>query len=217
MSQPVKIICPLCYSSDLNMYMQGLSNSSAGAMSMPAGNVATNNMELKCNACGHVFKPGDGKLSQEAYVASTTSTVTSVNPDILKNANAPDPGEVLRIMQTHGKLNAVKFVKDYTNWGLKEAKDYVDRLDGSDAIPGKKGCFIATACYGDYDAPEVQRLRVYRDQVLATSKAGRLFINVYYRSSPPLARWLSRSPQRQDWVRRKVLHPLLRRIDNDPG
>jgi hypothetical protein len=212
MSEPVKIICPHCYSADLNMYMQGLSGTGGGTMSMPAGNVTTNNMELKCNACGHIFKPGDGKLSQEApaVTARTMPVFTASNPDILENANAPDPYEVMRILQTHGKLNAVKFVKDNTGWGLKASKDYVERLEGGNSRPGKKGCFIATACYGDYDAPEVRQLRLYRDQVLSASMAGRLLINVYYRCAPPLARWLSRSEHRRQWVRYWVLGPLLR-------
>lgn len=216
MSEPVKIICPLCYSSNLNMYMEGLNSNIAGSMTMPAGNVDSNNMELKCNACGHTFKPGDGKLSQEPDTqnSSHAAPVTGTQPDILHGANMPDPEEVLSIIQTHGKINAIKFVKDNTGWGLKESKDYVDSLDGRSVVPGmKKGCFIATACYGDYDTPEVLRLRQYRDQTLSASLPGRLFIRLYYLLSPPLAHWLSRSEQRRAWVRRHFLTPLLRWLD----
>lgn len=206
MSEPVKIICPLCYSPDLNMYMKGLGGTAAGTMSMPSGNVATNNMELKCNACGHVFQPGDGKLSQDV----STPSAPQAGAAFTANTDAPDPKEVLLILQTHGKLHAIKFVKDNTGWGLKESKDYVDSLDGSNAATGKKGCFIATACYGSYDAPEVRQFRQYRDQVLAASVPGRLFIRAYYLCAPPLARWLSRSDGRQLWVRRHLLQPMLR-------
>ena len=51
----------------------------------------------------------------------------------------------------------------------------------------KEGCYIATAVYGDYDAPEVMVLRKFRDDVLKKSQAGRLFIKIYYALSPKMA------------------------------
>ncbi len=73
-------------------------------------------------------------------------------------------------------------------------------------------CYIATACYGDYDHPDVQTFRRYRDKVLLPSRWGRLFVTVYYMLSPPIAgrlghvRWLS------GLVRRRFLEPLASRI-----
>lgn len=52
---------------------------------------------------------------------------------------------------------------------------------------GGGGCFIATAAYGSYMAPEVQLLRDFRDSYLITNPAGRAFVNAYYALSPPLA------------------------------
>jgi tetratricopeptide (TPR) repeat protein len=49
------------------------------------------------------------------------------------------------------------------------------------------GCYIATAVYGSYDAPEVLCLRRFRDEILAASIFGRLFIRLYYFLSPPIA------------------------------
>lgn len=71
--------------------------------------------------------------------------------------------------------------------------------DGKDAKSG--GCFIATAAFGSDSAPEVVRLRQFRDQVLSRSAGGRLFIEAYYYVSPPLAGWLTRHPQAAGYVR----------------
>ncbi|GHV32937.1 hypothetical protein FACS18949_05550 [Clostridia bacterium] len=51
-------------------------------------------------------------------------------------------------------------------------------------------CYVATAVYGDYDAPEVRVLRGFRDNTLKRGVFGRLFIRVYYALSPPLAKKL---------------------------
>ena len=70
--------------------------------------------------------------------------------------------------------------------------------------PAKKGCYIATAVYGSYDAPEVMTLRCFRDQKLDKSWAGRQFIRVYYRLSPSLASRLQHWPKVNAWVRRRL-------------
>jgi len=58
---------------------------------------------------------------------------------------------------------------------------------GSRTGSGSGGsCYIATMAYGDYDHPQVLVLRKFRDEVLTKSKAGNLFINLYYRTSPKL-------------------------------
>lgn len=50
------------------------------------------------------------------------------------------------------------------------------------------GCYIATCVYGSYNCPEVYRLRRYRDYYLKERKLGRLFIKMYYVTSPSLVK-----------------------------
>lgn len=55
------------------------------------------------------------------------------------------------------------------------------------------GCFIATAAYGSYFAPEVLELRSFRDYVLLPNPLGRLFVSAYYKVSPPVANLVAKS------------------------
>lgn len=67
-------------------------------------------------------------------------------------------------------------------------KDDYERLYSMDDLSKTQGigCFIATCVYGSYDCPEVWVLRRFRDNVLAKSEPGRLFIELYYRWSPEI-------------------------------
>lgn len=51
------------------------------------------------------------------------------------------------------------------------------------------GCYVATAVYGSYDCPQVWTLRRYRDNTLAETWYGRVFIRTYYAVSPTIVKW----------------------------
>ncbi len=77
---------------------------------------------------------------------------------------------------------------------------------------GNGPCFIASAVYGDPQAPEVCTLRRFRDERLMTHAVGRAAVAFYYATSPPVAFVLSRSP-RASLAVRKVLDAIVDRVE----
>lgn len=77
--------------------------------------------------------------------------------------------------------------EDIANENLESSKNINIKKQNSQSSKKKEGCYIATAVYGDYDAPEVLVLREFRDKVLKKTKLGCLFIKIYYVISPKLA------------------------------
>lgn len=67
--------------------------------------------------------------------------------------------------------------------------------------PKPSGCYIATAVYGSYEAPEVMILREFRDNVLQNTWLGRAFIKFYYAVSPALAVRLRNTTTLNHWVK----------------
>lgn len=76
----------------------------------------------------------------------------------------------------------------------------------------KTGCFIATTCYGDYDAPEVLILRKYRDECLLTNWLGILFVKSYYAISPSIAKCIEDSDKMKSLIRNHFLRPIVKQI-----
>jgi hypothetical protein len=72
----------------------------------------------------------------------------------------------------------------------------------------KEGCFIATACYNDYDHPIVRQLRNFRDCFLDQKEWGRKFISFYYRHSPRYARLIENNNLRKYFVKIFLIMPL---------
>lgn len=87
---------------------------------------------------------------------------------------------IKKISGKEAKEQAAKFIKAYS--------DNIKKFDSGFNPPevSTSGCYIATAVYGSYDCPQVWTLRRFRDNILATTWYGKLFIRMYYAISPSL-------------------------------
>lgn len=74
----------------------------------------------------------------------------------------------------------------------------------------RSDCFIATAAIGTSNHEDVASLRRFRDDVLLESRLGRLFVWLYYSTSPPIARWIASGHYRRTIVRRLCVEPAAR-------
>lgn len=69
------------------------------------------------------------------------------------------------------------------------------------AQDNKGKCFIATAAFESELSEDVIFLRKFRDAYLLKSKAGKLFIFVYYLTSPAVARLINKFPKSKPSIR----------------
>lgn len=79
--------------------------------------------------------------------------------------------------------------------------------------PAKKGgdcgCFIATAAYGTDTAEEIDILREFRDEILLSNSLGAKFVSFYYRTSPPIAEFISQRNVLRTIVREAFVAPIV--------
>ena len=73
---------------------------------------------------------------------------------------------------------------------------------------GGGGCFIASAAYGTPMASDINALRHFRDAYLLTTPLGTLFVDGYYRTSPPIADFVANHPAAATMVR-AALTPVV--------
>lgn len=70
------------------------------------------------------------------------------------------------------------------------------------------GCFIATAAYGSPMVEEIEVLREFRDQYLLTNPVGETLVELYYKTSPPIADFIDDHPALKPVVR-AALVPVI--------
>jgi hypothetical protein len=133
-------------------------------------------------------------------------------------AKATCPIGVLRVGQSVLVAADGKATQGNSNYGAEVFSGTLDLVPSNNRDQGvllpltiadnKTNCFIATAAYGSYLEPNVMVLRRWRDRWLLTNGPGRAFVAWYYRTSPPIAAFISRHA----WARvatRAALTPIV--------
>lgn len=153
---------------------------------------------------GHINPPGphlrkvkDGWKPAEGYVW------TKSNPDNKWEVKKePPPGPNLRKGTENGTWQPAEgYVWTNSNpdnkWEVKKKP-----------VPSSGWCFIATACSGSYDHPDVLILRQLRDDYLLKRDWGRRFVQTYYHRSPPIADFISQRKMIRTSVSLLLIKPL---------
>lgn len=119
-------------------------------------------------------------------------------------------------VKAYYSASPTSFLSDYSNevsqtigtkaYGTSsnEIYDYPEAITAYPNLPNK-GCFIATAAYGYYSAPQVQALREFRDKYLMTNTPGRAFVGWYYTYGPFAAQFINDHPGLKPVVRVALL------------
>jgi hypothetical protein len=141
---------------------------------------------------------------QEADVANEVGRARMLGE--VNAYHGPDVADIERQIADAGRLSGAPtgwhLVGPFMGW-IQPEQDLGKLRSAVEA----ETCFIATACCGSPDAPEVVVLRAYRDAVLAQHRPGRALMRAYYRASPPPARVIARHRRLRTAVRRTLVAP----------
>ena len=78
-------------------------------------------------------------------------------------------------------------------------------------------CYIATAAYGTDTAKEIDILREFRDTVLLPNGLGAKFVSFYYKTSPPIADFISQHEILKAVVRECFIDPIVKILSRTHG
>lgn len=169
-----------------------------------------------------VVHPPEGEFKEESetFFASVNQNadrflkaLRQINPEAARQCDA-----TLRKSQSAASSQLKKAIEQKEDFrqcyeGLKRQSEEYTKAENTKAekrLSGKQeGCFVATACYEDYDHPVVMELRRFRDECLEASMAGQTFVRWYYQWSPAFARLVARSRILKVLARVLIVAPAL--------
>jgi len=152
-----------------------------GDYEIAANFIAQYDLTIDSTDGGVVTTPGEGTFTYD--------------PDMVVELVAtPDVG--YRFVNWTGNVDTIADV---------EAKETTITMEGNYRISASfeetGGCFIATAAYGTPMVEEIQVLRKFRDEYLLTNQLGQALVGLYYKVSPPIAKFITEHPSLKPIVR----------------
>ena len=138
----------------------------------------------------------------------------------LKNSGALDVGvcwkcgdsPIKKVHQFNSDHISYFICESCYNKGRSFQKQHLGYAKGTDSSSTK--CYIATVCYGDINAIQVQQFRRFRDEVMIKSYFGKVFIRLYYFLSPSIAKLLQHTPKLNALIKIYILNVILKYIEN---
>ena len=151
--------------------------------------------------------------SDDLYIKVTSAVVSSAVNAIVEiinmkqelaigNTNELKPiiSAAISAMGIIGNIDMDTMTSQYYNSNSSTLISMNRRLNPSD----DGACYIATMAYGDYEHPQVQILRHFRDLYLAQRNWGKWFINTYYKYSPKLVERLKNHTLINKFIRKSL-------------
>lgn len=125
--------------------------------------------------------------------------IIQLSVELWKNAiNKISKREIKNMLESQSSKQDVKNIIQQIEIKIKKYDNSYNVESNSIPEQSSGGCYVATAVYGSYDCPEVWTLRRYRDNQLAQTWYGRLFIHTYYAISPTIVKWFGDT----EWFKR---------------
>ena len=157
--------------------------------------------EEKTYLAENVYLNEDGSVSLSSPATSGTTYTVEMKRYRVRNGGARVDEDVLIPMSATYSASAAEPTPTPTS-SVTPVPTPTPSGDGGSAQQG--GCYVATAVYGSYDCPEVWTLRRFRDEVLAETWYGRLFIRLYYAVSPTAVKLFGESEWFQNFFRARL-------------
>jgi hypothetical protein len=140
-----------------------------------------------------------------AVAARTQTTIFATVTAVLDSSVAPRQGSANESAFSNVVSQNLGQTQDSAISNI--INDFPEPISANPDLKGG-GCFIATAAFGFYSAPQVQVLREFRDRYLLTNAPGRAFVSWYYHYGPYGARFINEHPWLKPPVRLALL-PLI--------
>ena len=151
----------------------------------------------------HIFTPELIGIDQ-VFRITTPGTTYNVVHCAVKISNVSSGALALMCPSTIHSEILLRVICTGGNWWLLDGQSvFINVKDVTKEKSGnaKSGCFIATVAFGNTECPELQSLRVFRDEVLLRHAAGRRFVASYYKYGPAAAATIGRSAITRSLVR----------------
>ncbi len=179
-----------------------------------AGIIITNEMKKEFSKLSRIEDELDGGLTF-AYSSSSNNDVSCFTSPLeifcTLSLLAAEDAITITVLATPRPLLADRTIRTVVNVFSRESENKDDILNNIDFQLRKvdrDSCFIATAAYGSYLAPEIDVLRRFRDDILLHLPLGKELVNFYYDVSPPLANTIAQNDALRT-LTRWMLSPII--------